>query len=133
MKIEGKSLIGGEAIGSGAAFRAVEAATGAALEPEFYSASDADVQRAAQLAHEAFAVYKNVSGADKAAFLRAIAAGLTAQKDAIVERASQESALPAARLNGELARTTGQLELFADLVEEGSWVAARIDHGDTAR
>jgi NADP-dependent aldehyde dehydrogenase len=46
----------------------------------------------------------------------------------IVDRAHAETALPLPRLNGELARTTGQLRMFAALVEEGSWVDARIDH-----
>ncbi|HEX3355990.1 MAG TPA: aldehyde dehydrogenase (NADP(+)), partial [Tepidisphaeraceae bacterium] len=51
----------------------------------------------------------------------------------IKERAAAESALPPARLTGELARTTGQLRLFANLVEEGSWVDARIDRADPHR
>jgi alpha-ketoglutaric semialdehyde dehydrogenase len=38
-----------------------------------------------------------------------------------------------ARLQGERARTLGQIELFAGLVEEGSWVDARIDRALPAR
>jgi 2,5-dioxopentanoate dehydrogenase len=38
-----------------------------------------------------------------------------------------ETALPAARVRGERGRTTGQLRAFADLLDEGSWVDARID------
>ncbi len=45
----------------------------------------------------------------------------------------QETALPEARLRGELARTTGQLRLFAGVAEDGSWVDARIEHADPAR
>jgi 2,5-dioxopentanoate dehydrogenase len=41
--------------------------------------------------------------------------------------------LPEPRLRSETARTCNQLRLFADLVEEGSWVDARIDHGDGDR
>src|ERR1019366_3643316 len=37
------------------------------------------------------------------------------------------SALPMPRLLGEVGRTSGQLRLFAGVVEEGSWVNARID------
>jgi NADP-dependent aldehyde dehydrogenase len=36
-------------------------------------------------------------------------------------------------LQSELTRTTGQLKLFADVLEEGSWVSARIDKGDRER
>jgi NADP-dependent aldehyde dehydrogenase len=35
-------------------------------------------------------------------------------------------------LQSETGRTSGQLRLFAQLVEEGSWVTARIDRADTA-
>jgi len=48
-------------------------------------------------------------------------------------RASQETALPPARIKNEIARTCNQLRLFAGLVEEGSWVDARIDRGDPTR
>ena len=61
------------------------------------------------------------------ASLRAIADELTADGAAIVERAQLETGLPKGRLEGELARTTGQLRLFAEVAEEGSWVDARID------
>src|SRR5436190_1243430 len=61
MQLEGKSLIGGAAEGKGETFHAVAAATGEALEPEFYNANSEDVERAAVLAHEAFAVYKTTS------------------------------------------------------------------------
>jgi alpha-ketoglutaric semialdehyde dehydrogenase len=62
-----------------------------------------------------------------------IAAKIEGAVDAIVERAEQETALPKPRLQGETARTCGQLRLFAQVVEEGSWVAARIDHADANR
>jgi len=43
------------------------------------------------------------------------------------------TALALGRLQAETARTCGQLRLFAALVEEGSWVGARIDHADPNR
>ncbi|MGN6591547.1 MAG: aldehyde dehydrogenase (NADP(+)) [Terriglobales bacterium] len=113
--------------GVGNAFRARNPATGAALEPPFFTASTADLERAAALAAAAAPDYARRSGRDKAAFLRAIAAALEARKPEIVARAGLETALPAARLEGELARTANQLRLFASLVEEGSWVDARLD------
>ena len=37
------------------------------------------------------------------------------------------------RLQSELKRTIGQLNLFADVLEEGSWVSARVDEADRER
>jgi NADP-dependent aldehyde dehydrogenase len=65
---------------------------------------------------------------ERAAFLRRVADELLALGDVLLNRAAIETALPAPRLESERARTTNQLRLFADLVEEGSWVDARIDH-----
>ena len=51
----------------------------------------------------------------------------------MIERAALETALPQARLQGETARTCGQLRLFAQVAEEGSWVQAHIDRADPNR
>lgn len=112
---------------AGQMFRAVNPATGQALEQEFRSSSEQDVQEVVGAAAQAASVLAGVNGADRGAFLRAIAENLTANGEAIVNRAQLETGLPLARLQGELARTTGQLRLFAEVAEEGSWVDARID------
>ena len=44
-----------------------------------------------------------------------------------------ESALPEGRVRGELGRTCLQFRFFAGIVEEGSWVDARIDTADPER
>lgn len=130
----GHSLINGESISnSGAAFNGFEPATGATLEPLYYAASDEDVDRAANLAAEAFAVTAKLSGHKRAELLRHIAAGLESIAEQIIARAHRETALPEPRLKGELARTTNQLRLFAELVAEGSWANARIDPADPER
>lgn len=127
--ISGYSIINGESLKAGGAgvFTGFDPATGTALEPHFHYATADDLNRAADLAEEAFIRYHQVPGKHKARFLRHIAEGLEAIGEELVERAHRETALPAARLQGELARTVGQLRLFAHLVEEGSWVDARID------
>ena len=122
------SLIDGAAQGgTGVRFRAIDPSTGKALDPEFVSASSEDVVRAAELAAAAAPRFAAISPRERANFLRTIADELTADGAAIVERAQLETGLPRPRLEGELARTTGQLRLFAEVVEEGSWVDARID------
>jgi NADP-dependent aldehyde dehydrogenase len=134
MNIFGKSLIGfQDATPGGDSFQAFNPATGEKLENLFYSANSQDVDRAAQLATEAFPFFSQLKPADKAAFLKRVASEIEANADQIVERAQAESALPVPRLKSETWRTIGQLRLFADVVEEGSWVMARIDHGDSQR
>lgn len=91
------------------------------LDPIFHSAQ------------EAFLHFKNVSGKDKSSFLRRIADGLELEKHILVPTASEESNLPEGRITGELGRTVGQIRLFANLIEEGSWVEAVIDHADPER
>ncbi|TAN22255.1 MAG: aldehyde dehydrogenase (NADP(+)) [Acidobacteria bacterium] len=108
-------------------FQARNPATGEWLDPVFHSASAADLERAAAGAAAAAPVYARCSGRERGAFLRAIAAHIEAAAPQIVARAGLETALPAARLQGESARTTAQLRMFAELIEEGSWVDARLD------
>ena len=77
--------------------------------------------------------YSKQTGKQKAAFLREIARGIDAIVDQLVIRMPQETALTEGRVRNEAARTSMQMRFFADLVEEGSWVSARIDRGDPNR
>ena len=134
MKFSGRSIIGFHA---GAiteeVFRATNPSTGEHLEPGFFSATPEEVNAAALLAHQAFASYGRATGREKATFLRNIAANIESIAAELIERAEQETALPRARLQGETARTCNQLRLFARVVEEGSWLLARIDRADANR
>lgn len=126
--LQGHSILGAATHpGSGSTFAGVNPATGERLLPLFHSATPDDVNEAARLALQAFHSYGKLPGAKRAHLLRTIATGLESIAEELVQRAMQESGLPARRLQGELARTTGQLRLFANVAEEGSWVQARID------
>ncbi len=125
------SLRGG--IETGAAFYGVNPVTGEQLEPVYFSASNEEIDKAAALAEAAFSSYSKLTGRERGAFLRNIADGLQAITEDLVQRAHQETALPIPRLQGEVARTANQLRLFAEVVEEGSWVMARIDTADPER
>jgi NADP-dependent aldehyde dehydrogenase len=128
MPLCGCSILNGEArVGSGVAFAGFDPAAGAQLEPAYRSASIEDVELAAGLADKAFAVYSKLSGNEKGRFLREIAAGIESAAAELVARAHAETALPEVRLKGEAARTANQIRMFAQVVEEGSWVTARID------
>jgi alpha-ketoglutaric semialdehyde dehydrogenase len=125
--METQNLIGYQYIKGGKAFRAVNPATDKELDAEFNVASLQDADKAMQLADKAFETYSLTGGSTKAAFLRSIADEINAIGDALIEQAMAESGLPATRLHGERGRTTGQLNMYADLLEEGSWVDAVID------
>jgi 2,5-dioxopentanoate dehydrogenase len=126
--LQGQSIINGASReGKGDSFYGIEAATGTRLEPVYRCATVEDLNLAADLADEAFAIYRKTTGRERAAFLHRIADGIEVIVTEIVERANRETALPEARLKGEAARTINQLRLFAQVVEEGSWVNARID------
>ncbi len=134
MKLEGLSILGRKRVKpSGESVSYANPATGAALEPAYYHATTRDARRAVQLAARAFAQYGRWPGSRKAALLRRIAELIEANAAAIQERARQETALAPGRLQAETGRTCAQLRLFAALVEEGSWVGARIDHADPNR
>ena len=111
----------------GNTFKAIDPSTGLELPGEFYSANISEVNAAMELADKAFAAYRDTGKDKKAAFLRSIADEILALGDELIERAMAESGLPAARLQGERGRTTGQLNMYANLLEEGSWVEAIID------
>jgi alpha-ketoglutaric semialdehyde dehydrogenase len=134
ISLSGTSLIGSRRGSENeGAFRALAPATGAELEPLFYSASSEEIDRAGTLAAQAFETFGRSKPGTRADFLRLIAQRIESAQEQLIERANSESALPLARLRGEIARTCGQLRLFAQTVEEGSWTAPRIDHGDPSR
>ncbi|MCJ2071301.1 aldehyde dehydrogenase (NADP(+)) [Methylobacterium sp. J-030] len=128
MTLRGENLIGAEARrGTEASVRAVEAATGEALDPDFPGASRADLDRACALAEAAFDAYRETDPETRAGFLETIADNILEIGDDLVTRCMAETGLPRPRIEGERARTAGQLRLFASVVRAGSAVEARID------
>jgi NADP-dependent aldehyde dehydrogenase len=68
----------------------------------------------------------------RAELLRAVAAALESDRDAIVALADAETGLGPARLAGELTRTRVQLEMFAGVVADGTVLEVIIDRADPA-
>ncbi len=133
-ELQGTSIIGFRRGAAGnQTLQGFNPATSETLSPVYHSASRAEVDEAAKLAHDAFASYSQTTGAERGRFLRRIAENVEALGDELIARANQETALPEPRLRTETARTCNQLRLFAGVVEEGSWIDARIDHGDPDR
>jgi 2,5-dioxopentanoate dehydrogenase len=132
--LKGISILGAEqGAQTGSIFHGINPATGEQLQPGYISATEKEVEKAAQLADAAFISYSKTPNRQRGLFLRSIADALQAASDRLVERAHLETALPHPRLQGEVVRTANQLRLFADVVEEGSWVNARIDTADPGR
>ena len=128
MELTGQSFLG-DRRGSfgGATFHGANPQTGENLSPVYYSVTAAELDAAVQLASAAFASYSLTTGKARGAFLRRAAEGLDTARDELAQRAHLETALPIPRLQGEVTRTSNQLRLFASVIEDGSWVNARID------
>ncbi len=128
-ELTGLSIIGaGRGNSTDKTFRAFNPQTGEAVGPDFHSATLDELNRAAELAETARIPFGNIPAHERAKFLRAIADNIEALGDTLIERATFETSLPNARFVGERGRTCSQLRMFADLIDEGSWVDARIDH-----
>ena len=99
----------------------------------FSEASIIEIEKAVNLATEAFKTFKNISGVQKAEFLNEIAYQIEALGDELIQTYCSETGLPEGRAIGERGRTVFQLRSFANVVEEGSWVEASIDTADLNR
>ena len=134
MQLLGKNIIANRSSADGTAlFAAIAPATGEKLAPDFFEATEAEINEALTHAENAFEGYR-VQGPDKiAAFLERIAEEILRLGEELIRRANSETALPEQRLTGERARTINQLKMFADVVREGSWVEASIDRAQPQR
>ena len=128
--ITGKNYIGNRLSGEGTVtYKTFNPVTNTENENIFYEATASEIDAAVALASKAFQEFRFVSGQRKAAFLNAIADEIMALDDELVQTYCSETGLPEGRAKGERGRTVFQLRSFADLVVEGSWVEASVDHG----
>jgi NADP-dependent aldehyde dehydrogenase len=131
--ITGEFFVASRATSGRDTYRALDAATGATLEPAFYTADPAAIERACAAAGEAFDAFRGAPLEQRAALLEGIADKIVAIGDALIVRAMAETGLPRPRLEGERARTVNQLRLFANVVRNGSWLTLRIDAAEPER
>src|SRR5882757_8146536 len=68
--------------------------------------------------------------AARTALLHALADRLDERTAALAALAGQETGLPLPRLTGEVARTSGQLRLFAAVIDDGSYLEVAADSAD---
>ena len=128
MTLTGHSLIAGRPVaGEGKTAFGFDPATNEQLAPAYTLITEEQLKAATSAAAEAFESFSTLDPETHAAFLDAIADNIEAIGDELTIRAGQETGLPAARLQGERARTTGQLRLFANVVRQGDFRGVRID------
>lgn len=91
-----------------------------------------ELDRVVAAAAEAARVLVGTRPTERADWLDLIASRLDAARDELVPLAAQETHLGVDRLQGELKRTTFQLRLFVEVLRDGSFLQATIDHADPA-
>lgn len=106
---------------------ALDAVSGKQISPAFGGATREDLDKACALAQDAFGEFRRTSPESRAAFLERIASNIADLGDILIERCVQETGLPKARVQGERARTIGQLKMFAGILLSGDYLDARID------
>jgi 2,5-dioxopentanoate dehydrogenase len=127
-RILGHNYIGGQRSAAGTVrLQSIDASTGEALPHDFLQATPEEVDAAAKAAAVAYPAYRSLSAERRAQFLDAIANELDALGDEFVAVVCRETALPAARIQGERGRTSGQMRLFAKVLRRGDFYGARID------
>jgi alpha-ketoglutaric semialdehyde dehydrogenase len=126
--ITGQNFIGGQRSTAGSIIvKSVDASTGEPLPYAFHQATAQEIDGAVHAAFNAFSSYCTLSAYKRAEFLDAIAEELEALDDEFIALVCRETALPAARIQGERARTSGQMRLFANVLRRGDFYGARID------
>ncbi|BAN49114.1 aldehyde dehydrogenase (NADP(+)) [Metapseudomonas resinovorans] len=120
-------IAGGRSAAGTVTVQSFDATSAQALPYSFHQATEAEVDAAARAAEAAYGAYRNLPAARRAEFLDAIAAELDALGDDFIATVCRETALPAARIQGERGRTSGQLRLFASVLRRGDFHGARID------
>jgi NADP-dependent aldehyde dehydrogenase len=91
------------------------------------------VSHIAAQAMTAFDTWRETDRSTRAAALEAVADALDANVAELVALADQETALGETRLTGEVARTTGQLRLFASVLRDGGYRDIIVEHADAPR
>lgn len=134
MEITGGQLIGNSISKNGeTSFTGFNPVTNTPLAAVFHEATEAEINEAVALADAAFWQYRKKTGAERAAFLEAIADEITALGDELIKTAALETALPEARITGERSRTVGQLRLFAGFIRDETWLNTIEDQAQPDR
>jgi alpha-ketoglutaric semialdehyde dehydrogenase len=111
-------------------FQGKNPVTGENIGPSIAESTHADVTSAIARADSAKLVLAHSSPSSRSTLLRSIASAIDAAKEELIATAHLETALPIARLTGEVARTVIQIQAFATMVESGVHLDPVIDLAD---
>jgi NADP-dependent aldehyde dehydrogenase len=106
----------------------IDVRTGETFSPPPPDTDDAEVDRVCVAAAEAAQALDALGRDGRARLLTELGDALEAERATIVALADRETGLGTDRLNTELTRTRLQLALFADVLVDGAYVEATIDH-----
>lgn len=95
-----------------------------------HDTSDDSVDRIIDRAVHASEQWKRAGIDERGRALVAVADALDRHAGELIPIAQRETHLAEPRLRGELRRTSFQLRMFAEMLPEGLWLDARIDHAD---
>jgi alpha-ketoglutaric semialdehyde dehydrogenase len=129
IELHGKNFVAGRlSTGTGKTFTPVSPLDSQPLAgTAFHHASEADADAALQAADQAFEVFRETSGEQRAALLERIGEEIAALGDSLIACANRETGILPERLVAERNRTVWQMRLFAQVARENSWVDARIE------
>ncbi|SHN25040.1 aldehyde dehydrogenase (NADP(+)) [Cryptosporangium aurantiacum] len=106
----------------------IDPRTGDVAEIVAAETTTAEVAALCRVADAASRPLEDLGRDGRAALLDALAAALEDAATEVVALADRETALGTTRLTGELARTCYQLRLFGEVLREGGYLEATIDH-----
>ncbi len=132
--LDGKNIIGFKRSKRGTnTFKTINPILNIENETIYYEATAEEIQEAVSLAHKACATYAETSYKHRGKFLMAIADEIMALDQTLIDQYCSETGLPEGRAKGERGRTVNQLRMFAQILEEGSFVEASIDTAQPER
>lgn len=111
-------------------FQALDANTQKPIAPDFEEASKDQIHNAILSASKALPVFAHSTPHKRADLLEKIKKELLLNVNEIKTRYQLESGYPVERANIEFQRTIGQIQSFIDLLNEGSYLQARIHKTD---
>lgn len=120
-------IAGGRSAAGTLSLQSIDATSGEALPYEFRQATEKEVSDAAEAAASAYPQYRSLPASRRAEFLESVADEIDHLGDDFVALVTQETALPSGRIQGERARTSNQMRLFAEVLRRGDFYGARID------
>lgn len=126
--LQGKFLVGfRDAEGDNGRISGVNPRTKARILPDYGLGGIEDVNAAAELAADAFPIYRQTDGSTRATFLERIALELETIQNEVIDRVVQETGIAELRVEAEFKRTTKQLRFFAKVVLAGQADNPRLD------